>query len=403
VTTRDTRPRILSVVNRFPSESETFIERKARGLIANGFDVTVAAHTIGCSSESGGGAPVPMLQLPRARSPRTWGPSLRPLLTDAAARRRAAPLRHDFRQGHWLAPVVAGDYDVIHFEFSGIAASVAELLPRLRPARLAVSCRGASEQIAPHRDPDRARLLERVFTEVDLIHCVSDDMARIVIGYGAPPAKILVNRPAVDTSRWKGVGHVDHEVRGTIHAPLRALSVARLHWKKGFDDALRAVAKARSVGIHLRYQIAGEGPEREKLLFLRHSLGLDEEVSFLGWQDQQDVEQLLGTTDLFLLPSLSEGISNSALEAMAAGVPVVSTRCGGMEEALGKRDSGLLVEVGDIGQMADALASLASPGRRSALATNGAAVAQDDFDLTRQAAAFEHAYRSLLGADRGEG
>lgn len=391
-------PRLLSVVNCFPSQSETFIERKARALIANGFDVTLAAHRSGRSSEGSDVSPVPMVQLPGVRSPRTWGPSLAPLVRNRAARHRALPLFHHFRQGHWLVPIAAGGYDIIHFEFSGIAAAVAGLLPELRPARLVVSCRGAAEQIAPHRDADRARLLEHVFAEVDLIHCVSDDMAETVRGFGAPSRKILVNRPALDTARLEGVARVDPGLRGTPDAPLRVLSVARLHWKKAFDDAIRAVDAARSSGLNVEYRIAGEGPEREKLLYLRHSLGLEATVFLLGWQSQQQVRALLGWADVFLLSSLSEGISNSALEAMAAGLPVISTRCGGMVEALASPDAGLLVDVGATSQMATALGSLTDPARRKELAAGGAATARADFDLDRQAAVFASGYRSLLSA-----
>lgn len=394
-------PRIVSVVNQFPSASETFIERKARALMAQGFDVTVAAHRIGQSSELSGARPVPTLLLPRARAPQTWGPTLGLLARDGAARGRAKPLLGDLRNGHWLVPIAAGGFDIVHFEFSGIAASVVELLSRLRPALLAVSCRGAAEQIAPHRDPDRARRLEQVFAEVDLIHCVSDDMAETVRGFGAPDDKILVNRPAVDTARWAGVGRVDPGRRGTAEEPLRVLSVGRLHWKKAFDDAARAVAAARDLGVHLDYRIAGEGPEREKLLYLRHSLGLEDEVTLLGWQSQEQVTELLRWADAFLLPSLSEGISNSALEAMAAGLPVVATRCGGMEEALAAADAGVLVDVGAPDQMAAALASLTDPLKRRDLAAGAESAARADFDLTRQATEFEKAYRSLLDGSPG--
>lgn len=391
--------RLVSIVNQFPSPSETFIERKARALIAAGFDVTVAAHRIGRSSEAAGAAPVPTLQLPVARSPRTWVETARLLAGDAAARHRGAALRPDLRRHHGLLPVAAGGYDIVHFEFSGIAAVMVDALPLLRPARLSVSCRGAAEQIAPHRDRDRAARLERVFAEVDLIHCVSADMAEIVRGFGAPAERIVVNRPAVDTARWHGVGRVDPDVRGTAERPLRVVSVARLHWKKAFDDAIRAVADARRAGLQVRYRIVGEGPEREKLLYLRHSQGMEEEIELLGWQGQEDIERHLGWADVFLLPSLSEGISNSALEAMAAGVPVVSTRCGGMEEALGGPEAGILVDVGDRTQLAEALRSLGDPGCRSTLARGGEAAAVADFDLRRQADVFVDAYRRLLSSD----
>lgn len=390
------RPRVVSIVNTFPSPSETFIERKARALISAGFDVTVAARERDRSSDGSVGPPVPRLQLPSINAPRTWTPSVAALFKGNATPGRAAPLLRQFRAGHWLAPVAAGGYDIIHFEFSGIAANAADVLPLLRPARLAVSCRGAAEQIAPYRDPERARRLERVFAEVDLIHCVSDDMADTVKGFGAPDDKIVVNRPAVDTERWAGVGHVDTTVRGTPEAPLRVLSVARLHWKKAFDDAIRAVAAARDSGLHIEYRIAGEGPELEKLLYLRHSLDVEDEVELLGWQSQADVRKLLGWADVFLLPSLSEGISNSALEAMAAGVPVISTRCGGMAEALSSPDSGVLVSIGKPDEIAAALSTLTAPGRRQTLSNCASATARDHFDLSRQAAVFADAYRRLL-------
>jgi colanic acid/amylovoran biosynthesis glycosyltransferase len=259
-----------------------------------------------------------------------------------------------------------------------------------------VSCRGASEQIAPAREPDRARRLAQLFSIVDLIHCVSEDMAETVRGFGAADEKILVNRPAVDTASWTGVGRVDGAERGTEAAPLRVLSVSRLHWKKGLDDAVRAVAAARAAGLHVQYRIAGDGPEREKLLYLRQSLGLDDEVELVGWKDQSQVRELLGWADVFLLPSLSEGISNSALEAMAAGVPVVSTRCGGMHEAITAADEGLLVDVGSPQQLADALGSLRSAEQRATIARGGQGRAITAFDLTRQADVFHDAYRALL-------
>ncbi|MCB1038275.1 MAG: glycosyltransferase family 4 protein [Acidimicrobiales bacterium] len=392
------RERLASVVNRYPSPSETFIERKARALTSAGFDVAVAAHQVG-DPPLGPADPVAVVQLPIVRKPSTWAGTARLLATDPASRRRVGAVRGNVRRGHGLLPLIAGGFDVVHFEFSGIAASMVDSLDLLRPARLSVSCRGTAERITPHGDPERADRLARVFDTVDLVHCVSDDMAEIVKGYGAADDKVLVNRPAVDTARWAGVGRVDPEARGTADRPLRVLSVARLHWIKAFDDALRAVAEARRAGFHIRYRIAGDGSEREKLVYLRHSLGLEEEIELLGWQSQAEVEAHLGWADAFLLTSLSEGISNSALEAMAAGVPVVSTRCGGMAEVVSGPDAGVLVDVGDVTQIAEALRSLGDPTRRSALAVGGAAVAQADFDLDRQAHAFTSAYRRLLAGD----
>ena len=110
--------------------------------------------------------------------------------------------------------------------------------------------------------------------------------------------------------------------------------MGRLHWKKGFDDGLRTAARLRARGIDVDYRIAGEGSEREKLEFLVHELGLGGSVTLLGVQTQEQVRDQLGRADALLLPSLSEGISNAVLEAMAAGLPVVTTDCGGMTEVV---------------------------------------------------------------------
>jgi len=391
------RPRILAVATRFPWSSETFIERKVRALRHDGFDVTVAAPWIYPQDPSVD--PVPVLQLPQVRSARTWGPSARALLHDRPARNLVSGALRDRSRALWVVPIAAGHYDIIHFEFSGIALTVTDLLPALAPARLVVSCRGHAEQIAPQQEPGRAERMRAMFARMDLIHCVSDDMARTVVGLGADPDKILVNRPAVDTARWKGVGRVDPDERGTDEKPLRVLSVGRLHWKKGFDDAIRAVARARQAGVTIDYRIAGEGPELEKLQYLRHSLGLEDSITLLGWQSQDEVESQLAWADVFLLPSLSEGISNSALEALAAGLPTISTRCGGMEEVLEGTDGGILVDVGDVDAWATMLGSLTDPTRRQALATGGTTRVREAFDLSRQARVFGAAYRKLVGSD----
>lgn len=384
-------PRIVAVATRFPWASETFVERKVRALRARGFDITVAAPWLYPQDPP----PVPVLQLPQVRAPRTWGASARAVLHDGSARHLVPEALRGRDRPLWLVPLAAGRFDIVHFEFSGIALTALDLLGALAPARLAVSCRGHAEQIAPHHDPGRADRMRRMFAAMDLIHCVSEDMARTVVELGAPAERIVVNRPAVDTARWEGVGRVDPDPRGTATAPLRVLSVGRLHWKKGFDDAIRAVAGARRAGVEVDYRIAGHGPELEKLEYLRHSLDLEGSVELLGWQDQDQVASELARADVFLLPSLSEGISNSALEALAAGLPVVSTRCGGMEEVLDGPDTGILLDVGDVEAMAEALVALGDPDRRAALAAGGRRRAVSAFDLERQADVFGAAYREL--------
>lgn len=390
-------PSLTAVVTQFPAPSQTFIRRKLDGLRAAGMDVRVAATRF-TEPTSVTGYPYLCL-MPwasrRAAVSTPSRPAWRAAIDTAPSLLRN---RRDMRTAVITAPILAIDSEIVHFEFSGIAASYLDRLPTLaQRASIAVSCRGAAEQIEPLHNATRRRQLVEVFEAASLIHCVSDDMRRTVEAYGAPPERILVNRPAVPVADFA-------PLRGPVRAdngPLRILSIGRLHWKKGFDDGLRAVSRLRRRGIDVLYRIAGDGAEREKLEFMRNEMALTGGVEMLGGCDQKQIRDLLQWADVLLLPSLSEGISNAVLEAMAAGLPVVSTRCGGMVEVLDDRRTGLLVDVGDVDAMAERLAELSHDlGLRATLSTAAAAHADAELDIAHQVQRFVDAYRRITGRDR---
>ncbi len=389
----DTTATLLAVVNDFPSPSQTFVTRKLAGLRDRNWAIAVAASRFGPASADWH---VPLLPLapwsePRAAATPTARAGWRAIRRGwrASADAPGATIRRRLVS----APLLGFDADIVHFEFSGIAVSYRSAIPALRPARVAVSCRGSAEQIAPIADPRRADALAEVFAAVDLIHCVCDDMARTVTAMGAPPDRILVNRPAVPVATLAGLraGIEPHS------GPLRVLSIGRLHWAKGLDDGVRAVALAAQ-DSDLAYRIVGDGPEREKLDFLVDRLGLSGRVEFTGAQTEAQVLEHLRWADVLLLPSLSEGISNAVLEAMAAGLPVVSTDCGGMSEVVTGGEDGELTAVGDTRAMADAILRLTDPAERDRLGRAAARRAERDFDLSRQIEVFDGAYRQLLAS-----
>ncbi len=392
---------LLAVVNRFPHPSETFIQRKVTGLRDAGVDVSVAARIFTPEASDLGLSLVPTApwRHPLAARSLLGGAGTRALvhsMLDLQRHSDATDAAVSVRVRAQVAPLVAAAADVVHFEFSGIAAANRDVFDLLRPAKLVVSCRGAAEQIQPLSDPERASALAEVFDRVDLIHCVSDDMRQTVEGLGAPAGKILVNRPAVPVADFAGL----RADRPAHDGPLRVLSVGRLHWKKGLDDGLRAVAGLVGRGQPVEYRIAGEGPERQKLAFLIHQLGLGGTVELLGVQRQDQVRDQLRWADVLMLPSLSEGISNAVLEAMAAGLAVVATECGGMSEAIDSGIDGFVVPIGNHLAMSDRLDELATDralGPR--LGAAAAARASAEFDLSRQMRVFVEAYQALV-ADR---
>lgn len=129
-------------------------------------------------------------------------------------------------------------------------------------------------------------------------------------------------------------------------------AVGRLVPKKGFDVLLRAMADLVREGLDVRLRLAGDGPERQRLLELARSLGLGDRVRFAGWQ--WDIAAFLEGASLFVLPSLDEPFGIVIIEAMARGLPIVSTATQGPREILGERE-GWLVEPGDAEELADAI------------------------------------------------
>ncbi len=125
------------------------------------------------------------------------------------------------------------------------------------------------------------------------------------------------------------------------------VTVARLSGEKGIDDLLRAMALLRDGGLRVRLQVLGEGPSRGELEALTAELGLGESVRFAGFVPHGPrMIAALDEGDLFVLPSRSEGLPHSVVEAMARALPVLATEVGGLP-ALLRGGVGVVVPVGD--------------------------------------------------------
>jgi colanic acid/amylovoran biosynthesis glycosyltransferase len=145
---------------------------------------------------------------------------------------------------------------------------------------------------------------------------------------------------------------------------LRVLTVGRLVEKKGVDLGLAAVATLAAQGVIVHYDIVGDGPLRASLEVAAGRLGLGGRVVFHGWQNQAAVARLMAGSDVLLAPSRTdsagdqEGIPVTLMEAMASGLPVVSTRHSGIPELIDHGVSGWLAEEGDVAGLIEGLARL---------------------------------------------
>jgi glycosyltransferase involved in cell wall biosynthesis len=136
------------------------------------------------------------------------------------------------------------------------------------------------------------------------------------------------------------------------------VTVARLSGEKGIDDLLLALARLRDQGTPATLEIVGEGPDRAELEALARKLGLSERVRFSGFIPHGPrLVSALDGADVFVLPSRSEGLPHSLVEAMARALPVVATAIGGIPAFL-HGDRGIVVPVGDPDALAAAVAEL---------------------------------------------
>jgi len=179
--------------------------------------------------------------------------------------------------------------------------------------------------------------------------------------------------------------------------------VGRLHPVKGLETFIEAAALLKATDVGYRFVIVGDGDEgyTRELAALRDRLGLTHDLTFAGFRS--DIYRAMAALDVYALTSRSEGFSLSTIEAMASGVPVVATRCGGPEQILEDDLTGLLVENGSATAIAAAIAGLRlDPVERRRLADNARAVVLERFTVDDQVRAYERLYDQLSPAGRLE-
>jgi L-malate glycosyltransferase len=171
-------------------------------------------------------------------------------------------------------------------------------------------------------------------------------------------------------------------------------AAGRLVRLKGHADLLRAAALLRPRWPALRVEIAGEGVERPALQDEARRLGVEGQVTFLGWQT--DMGAALARWDVLVQPSLDEGFGLAVLEAMAAGLPVVASRVGGLPEVVQEGRTGLLVAPADPSGLAAALESLLrDPDLGRTMGAAGQERARAHFPVERMVTSIAEIYASL--------
>ena len=253
-------------------------------------------------------------------------------------------------------------------------------------------------QVKPHQ-----RFLQRrAWLSADRVLSVSSRLAeRMAAEMKLSVERITTIRNGVDLSRFNP-GH-RAAARAALDLPAEALvlgSVGRLVPVKDHATLLEAVALLKRDRVDATLVLSGDGPLRDALLARAAALGIQNQVRLLG--HRKDVEVVLAALDVFVLSSVSEGLSNTILEAMATGLPVVATRVGGADELVRDGETGLLVAPGSPREMAAALGRFVTD--RAARRTMGAAGrdrVEAEFALSTMVQRYEALYVDLAALKSG--
>ena len=373
------RERPLSIVHVLPTFEVGGLENGVVNLIDR-MEARRFRHTLCVLSGSAGArgrfereVPVHLLQKREGNDPRL------PFRIAGLLRRAGADIVRSYGWGAWIEAVTA--------------ATLA-----------AVSCRIHSEHgfiVEELREiPWRRRLAQRgAAVMTTRIVAVSDAIREALLQRGIPEGKVTTIINGVDTRRFSP-GEAP-QVRASLGIPPETFllgSVARLDPIKDLGSVIRALPDLPGAC----YLIVGEGPQERELRELSRTLGVAERVRFLG--ARSDVPEILRALDLFLLPSLKEGTSNTLLEAMATALPIVATAVGGTPALVAHEESAILVPPGRPEAIAAAV-ERARRERRFSLEVGRRArrVACTRFSLERMVHAYEDLYTEAFEGCRRRG
>jgi glycosyltransferase involved in cell wall biosynthesis len=233
---------------------------------------------------------------------------------------------------------------------------------------------------------------------VDMIVAISLGVRTALLNGGVPATHIRLIPSGIDTTRFSPDPAAREQVRSRYgmapHLPL-VLSVGALVERKGHGALLAAAHSLKQKGYDIRYFICGDGPLRSVLETQARTLQLTHEVRFTGFCSE--IQKLYAAADFFVHVPLHEGLGVAVIEALAAGLPTVASKVGGIPELIEHEKTGILIPPRDGDTLAAALAYLLEnrPWGHQ-IGTAGQIFVRNHFDMKAMARANEALYVELL-------
>jgi glycosyltransferase involved in cell wall biosynthesis len=318
--------------------------------------------------------------------PATWGPGKTRTITFVIG-----ALRHLWLLRHRIA--------IIHAHMLFGPAFAAALAGRVLGKRVIVKLgsSGPTGEIQVSLRTLRGRLrLALLRRWADVIVALDEEMQAEALSAGFLPERIFRMVNGIDVSSFApSVSRDAAKAKLEKQDKVLILFVGRLVPQKSLPTLLKALHQAVRTCPNLHLMLVGSGSEQASLQVLADELQLHEFVTFAG--DQSDVKPYLNASDIFVLPSESEGMSNALMEGMASGLPCIATPVGASSKMLGEGKYGMLVPVGDVDAWADALVELArDPIRRKELGRAAHQRIMSEYDFSVVGARYEALYRELI-------
>lgn len=302
-----------------------------------------------------------------------------------------------FERKFYLREIQALEPDLLHAHFAVDAAYFSSVWRKTnRP--VIVSCYGYDVSSFPNRYLGLGRYyLETVWRYASLVLAMSNDMRNDLLYLGCPTEKIRVHYHGINLTRFR---YVDRNLQLN---PIRILFVGSLMARKGVEDVLIAFAKIAKHRSQIELRFVGSGPLREKLENLARSWEIDNQVSFAGFVRHEDLQDEYSRAQIFCHPSRTlrngdkEGIPGTIVEAMATGLPVVTTKHAGIPEMVRGGEDGFVVAERDVDAIAEALLALIDqPDLRIQMGYNASEQVKHKADVIYLTAELESIYDEVM-------
>ena len=331
-----------------PGYSETFFRSKIRGLHEAGYEVTLFTQTREANFDA-----CRVIVAPRVYSNRilqivsmvlvylsmilVLGRLFRYVqLERGEGKSMGSALKSLYLNSH----ILKRSMNWLHFGFATQAVG-REVVAKAIGASMSVSFRGFDINVYPLKHKN---VYKSLWKHVDKVHSISQYLLHRAYELGlAKETPYAIITPAVDLESLPS-----NELKPN-KTPYRFTTIARLHWIKGIDTALQAMALLKEKGIQFEYHIIGDGLQKdaERYKYLMVQLNLQHEVCFHGKLSHSNTLNYLKETTIYIQPSLNEGFCNAVLEAQAMGVLCIASNAGGLSENIEDGKTGWLFETGN--------------------------------------------------------